>query len=242
MRTQYRVPLSVLFSALLAAPLPALAIGDITCETPDTAGVRTVVPGTPDPADDVALTKVETQTKLEISKLPDGANPGNGLFECVVGPLPPQNALQGSAAGQAYVEHALTANTAWDGFRFALALPQNGLPAGTTLTLLAIDFVATSGGGAQYRLAVVGGSGTQQLALQRADGMTREIGRLPIGAGTVSMTWVGGAMTLSHAGGSLSDMLAAGSRPIAVRMGYLGVDAQTAASAGVYVRDPSFTE
>lgn len=241
MRTQSRFSLFTL-ATLLAAPFPAFAIGDITCETPALTGEVRVVPLTADPADDVALTKVEGSAALQLSKLSNSANPDQGLFECVIGPLPPQNVLQLGGSGQAYVEHGLAPDTTWDGFSFELALPQNGLPAGATLTLLAVDFHAPSSVGAQYRVAVVGGGGTQQLALQRADGSAREIGRLPVGGGKISLAWAGGAMRLAHAGGTLSDMLASGSRPIAVRVGYLGVDAQPAGSAGIYVRDPSFVE
>lgn len=233
--------LSVLLGCglILAAPIPAFAIGDVTCETPETAGVVEVVPLTQDPRDDVALTKVEQAASLGLTKV--GGTGGESLQECIVGPLPPINALMGTnASTDAYVEHGLTEFASWTGFRFGLALPQAGLPAGGTLTLLAIDFDTAGALGAQYRVAVHGAAGGDQLVLSRAGGTPTEIGRVAIGAGPVSLSWNGGALVLTHAGASVGGALPAGSRPRAVRMGYLGVDPPQSQASQVFVRQPAF--
>lgn len=224
---------------VLAAPIPAFAIGDVTCETPETAGVVEVVPLTQDPRDDVALTKVEQAASLGVTKI--GGTGGESVYECIVGPLPPSNALMSAnASTDAYVEHGLTEFASWTGFRFGLALPQAGLPAGGTLTLLAVDFDTAGALGAQYRVAVHGAAGGDQLVLSRAGGAPAEIGRVAIGTGPVSLSWASGALVMTHAGATVGDALPAGSRPRAVRMGFLGVDAPQAAGTQVFVRQPAF--
>lgn len=232
----------LVFGALLASPLPASAIGDVTCETPETAGVVAVVPLTADPRDDVALTKVEQENPIGVIKIAGPLGGEEQTDECVVGPLPPMNVVNASpgATTEAYVEHGLSEFASWTGFRFELALPQGGLPEGGTLTLLAIDFDTAGALGAQYRVAVQRAAGSEQLVLSRVDGTPAEIGRTAVGAGAVSLSWAGGALALRHAGGAIGDALPAGSRARAVRMGYLGVDAPQGQPTEVYVHDPAF--
>lgn len=227
---------------LLALPLPAFAIGDITCETPDVAGVVNVVPLTADPRDDVTLTKVEESDPIGVQK----AGPvdiGDELQECIVGPLPPLNGVQGAGSGaptQAYVEHGLAESASWDGFRFELALPAAGLPQGTDIVLLAVDFDTAAGPAGEYRVAVQRGAAGAELVLFDAGGSAATGSRLPLGAGTVAVAWSGGQFVLSHAGGAVSGPLVAGARARAVRVGYLGLNDPQGAQGEVYLVDPAF--
>jgi hypothetical protein len=244
MHTHSRAALFLLVASL-AAPFPASAIGDVTCETPELAGVVAVVPLTADPGDDVALSKVADSTALGVVRAEQP--PGGGIVhieECIVGPLPPQVSLQSAPGGtptQAYVEHGLSENASWRGFRFELALPSSGIPDGGSLTLVAVDFDTVAGLGDQYRVAVQRSGSTTELVLLRADGAAQAAARLPLGAGEVALAWGDGGLTLAHAGASASAALAPGSRARAVRLGYLGVDPPQAQATEVYVVDPAFT-
>ena len=227
---------------MLALPLPAHAIGDITCETPDGAGIVAVVPLTPDPRDDVALAKVEEGEQIGVVKLGE-AGGGEVIDHCIVGPLPPSNVVLGGTTDapiQAYVEHGLAAEASWQGFRFELALPEAGLPEGADFVLLSVDFDTATGPAGEYRLAVQGGADGSFLALFDATVPAAVGSRIPIGAGPVTVTWAGGSFTLSHDGASVSGPLAPGARARAVRMGYLGLNEPQGAVGEVYVRDPSF--
>lgn len=227
---------------MLGAAPTASAIGDITCETPTVTGVVTVVPLTADPADDVALSKVAETQSIGVIRVPDSNGGGERLDECVVGPLPPTNAVQSGPGGgpdQAYVEHGLSENASWRGFRFELALPAGGIPDGGSLTLLSVDFDTAAGLGDQYRVAVKRTGSATELVLVRAGEQAAV--RLPLGVGDVVLSWGGSGLTIAHAGASATATLAPGSRARAVRLGYLGVDAAQAQPAGVYVVDPTFT-
>lgn len=227
---------------MLALPLPAHAIGDITCETPDLVGVVAVVPLTADPRDDVALAKVEEGEQIGIVKLGE-AGGGDVVDHCIVGPLPPPNVVLGGTADaptQAYVEHGLAADASWQGFRFDLALPEAGLPEGTDIVLLAVDFDTAAGAGAQYRVALRHQGGGAALVLFRAGEPASSGVALAVGSGPVAVRWASGALTLSQAAGSVSESLAAGSRARAVRAGYLGVSAPQGALGEVYLVDPAF--
>lgn len=231
-----------LILAALGAPLPASAIGDVTCETPAIAGVVAIVPLTADPADDVALAKVAQASPLGVVRAPELGG-GESTQECIVGPLPPLDGIQGGTGDtptQAYVEHGLSENASWRGFRFELALPSNGIPDGGRLTVVAVEFDTAAGNGDQYRVAVQRTGATTELVLLRA-GVDAPAARLPVGAGDVALSWANDALTITHAGASDSAPLAAGSRARAVRLGFLGVDAPQSRPTEVYVVDPAFT-
>jgi hypothetical protein len=234
--------LSFLASCLLAAPCSVLAIGDITCETPDVAGVPSLVPVSSDPRDDVVLTKVEEADQIGVAKVAEPAGDGS-LDLCVVGPLPPLNGLQGAgsdAPTQAYIEHGLAADASWQGFRFDLALPEAGLPEGTDIVMLALDFDTAAGAGEQFRVALQRRGTGAALLLFRAGEPASSGVALAVGSGPVSAHWASGALTLSQGGESVAAALAPGSRARAVRAGYLGVNAPDGALGEVYLVDPAF--
>ena len=243
MRTHSRSALFLLVT-MLAAPPTASAIGDVTCETPEIAGVVALVPLTADPADDVALSKVADASPVGVIRAPD---PGGGnayTEECIVGPLPPLGSLQsgpGGASTQAYIEHGLSENASWRGFRFEIALPAAGLPDGGSLTLVALDFDTPAGLGDQFRVAVQRAGSATELVLLRAGDGAQAAARLPLGTGEVALSWGDGGVALAHAGGSASAALAPGSRARAVRLGYLGVDPPQAQPTEAYIVDPAFT-
>lgn len=243
MRTHSRSALFLFLATLGTAPA-AFAIGDVTCETPELAGVVAVVPLTADPADDVALAKVAGPAPLGVIRAPDPFGGGERVEECIVGPLPPLEVVQSAPGGtstQAYIEHGLSENASWRGFRFELALPAAGIPDGGSLTLVAVDFDTAAGLGGQYRVAVQRSAGATELLLLGAGDGAPSGARLPVGTGDVALSWDEGGLTLAHAGASTSVALAQGSRARAVRLGWLGVDPPQAQPAEIYVVDPAFT-
>ena len=227
---------------LLASHLPAFAIGDITCETPDVAGVVGVVPLTADPRDDVSLMKVGESDGIDVGKIDVEAGGGEVIDHCIIGPLPPVNTLQGagsSAPSQAYIEHGLAESASWQGFRFELALPEAGLPEGADFVLLSVDLDTAAGPAGEYRIAVRRGVAGAELVLFDAGGSSATGSSVPIGSGPVTVHWTGGGFVLSHGGASVSAPLAPGARARTVRMGYLGLNEPQGALGELYVVDPA---
>ncbi len=228
------------------------AIGEVTCETPESSVVGN---GSAAPASGSGAIRVSyvqdgasTETATQSAVAPD-----DGLLECLLGAMPPLSALRataGSAPTQAYIEHDLGDGNAAQGFSVDLELPLAvASDERIQLSMLDIDFNTPASLGEQFRLSVqrAPGSASGALVLSRVAAGITEIGRLPLAAGThkVQLSWPTDAssqlpLAVSVGGVSISAALAPHSRPLAIRVGYLGVDAPGASNRQVRLGKPSF--
>jgi len=228
------------------------AIGEITCETWETA----VNGGSSSPPDSEygAIREAFVQEGGSVeTKFPSAMAPDDRLFDCLLGAMPPLSALRGTAGSaptQAYIEHNLVDHNAAQGFSMQLELPLAiASDERIQLSMLAIDFNTPDSLGEQFRLSVqrAPGSASGALVLSRVGSGAMEIGRLPLAAGThqVQLSWPTDAQSelpfaVSVGGVSLSAALAAYSRPLALRVGYLGVDAPGASNRQIWLSKPNF--
>jgi hypothetical protein len=237
-------------AAALFFSVPAMALGELTCETPDAIGVPALATAGDGPDGNVLLTRVEESATLEVTS--SGAvkeGDPDTLFTCAVGPLPPLNGVNaiGTSSGQAYIEHGLSDDTRWAGLQFDVAVPDQGLAVGTDISVLSVDFDAASGGSEHLLVSVQRTSKRTgaELVVRRGPGAGKVVARLPLADGTVMLTWPGqGApsapLVVATGGHSYNAALAPGSHASAVRIGYLGLDRAGRNSDRIYIVDPTF--
>lgn len=230
----------------LLVSLPVSAIGDITCETPDTIFG---VPVDPAGGDRIELARIDESGTLEVTALSTEVGPGDRLFECVMGPLPALTDLSaiGHAPDQSYVEHGLAADTAWAGFAVDVAVPDAGLAVGTDISVLAVDLDTADGGSEHFLVNVQRADARRgaELVIRRGSGAGHEVARLPLADGAIVVGWPGKAapaapLVVSVGGESYSAAVAPGSRARAVRIGYLGLDTARQGGDQIYLVDPTF--
>jgi hypothetical protein len=230
-----RLALAATLPSVFALPAFAQGVGDITCDTPDLVGTVLVVAGSPDPADDIALVKVQEDVVLPVDK---GGGGYGELSECVVGPLPMQQVQVVGGGAPAYVEHGLAQIAKWQGFVFDVDLSDDGAP--IDVAVVAIDFDRGEALAEQYVLRVERSQGgAAALAVLRGDAGLSEVARLPLTTGRQSVTigWPtatnpGIGLVVGTGSQTSALALAAGSRPIAVRVGYLGLNGQPQSGDG----------
>jgi len=228
------------------------AIGEVTCETPESSVVGNASAAPASGTGAIRVAYVEDGQSIG-TKNPSAIAPDDRLFECLLGAMPPLSALRGtagSAPAQAYIEHNLVDHNAAQGFSMQLELPLAiASDERIQLSMLAIDFNTPDSLGEQFRLSVqrAPGSASGALVLSRVGSGAMEIGRLPLAAGThqVQLSWPTDAQSelpfaVSVGGVSLSAALAAYSRPLALRVGYLGVDAPGASNRQIWLSKPNF--
>jgi hypothetical protein len=235
--------------AALCLSLPAFAIGEITCETPDAVGVPVLASAGGGGEDGVLVTRVGESASLEVTSSGGVKEDPDTLFTCAVGPLPPLNGVNaiGTSSGQAYIEHGLSEDTRWAGLQFDVAVPDQGLAVGTDISVLSVDFDAASGGTEHLLVSVQRTSKRTgaELVVRRGPGAGKVVARLPLVDGTVMLTWPGqGApsapLVVAADGRSYTAALAPGSHASAVRIGYLGLDRAGRNSDRIYIVDPTF--
>jgi hypothetical protein len=237
--------IAAIAASFVISPTLALAqgVGDVTCDTPELVGTVLVVSQTPNPADDIALVKVQENVVLPIDK---GGGSGD-LHECIIGPLPMQQLQVVGGGAPAYVEHGLTQIARWQGFVFDVDVTNNGAP--IDVSVVAVDFDRAEAVAEQFVLRVErSAGGAASLAVLRTDTGTVEVARLPLTTGRQSVTL--GWPTASHPGTSFvvgtgsttaAATVSSDSRPIAVRVGYLGINGQPESGDGqVSLIDPGF--
>lgn len=232
--------------AMLLGSSPAFAqgVGDITCDTPELVGTVMVVASTPDPADDIALVKIKDDVPLPLGKSDGGGL--EELAECVVGPVP-MELLQTVGSGPAYVEHGLTAIARWQGFMLDVDVVDNTAP--IDVAVVAVDFDRAEALAEQFVLRIErSAGGAAALVVLRSDAGIGEVARLPLSTGrqAVTLGWPtaanpGTSFVVGTGGTTVAVPIAADSRPIAVRVGYLGLnDAPTPGDGQVSLIDPAF--